>query len=219
ISIMPSLAESRSALRFDMESKASSELHVPGLHLPTTGPLTIEGYVKIESSINSGPSPEFFGTHIQIGIGPNGLTWYPVGPVAEGQKFPKPQQIPLRGWRRDTWQHVAAVRDGQEHRLYVDGVLHGAAPAVEPLFDLEKHEVGKFFIGSLCKGVLIREVRVSSVARYSKAFTPAVRFEPDSETMALYHFDEGSGDLVHDVSANGHDARLSNVGEKWVQAD
>ena len=33
--------------------------------------------------------------------------------------------------------------------------------------------------------------------------------------MALYHFDEGSGDVLHDSSGNGHDGKI--VGAKWVK--
>ena len=33
--------------------------------------------------------------------------------------------------------------------------------------------------------------------------------------MALYHFDEGSGDVLQDSSGNGHDGKI--VGAKWVE--
>ena len=35
--------------------------------------------------------------------------------------------------------------------------------------------------------------------------------------MALYHFDEGTGDVLHDSSGNGHDGKI--VGAKWVRVD
>ena len=35
--------------------------------------------------------------------------------------------------------------------------------------------------------------------------------------MALYHFDEGSGDVLKDSSGNGHDGKI--VGAKWVKLD
>ena len=63
----------------------------------------------------------------------------------------------------------------------------------------------------------ITEVRISKVARYDKDFTPAKRFEPDADTLALYHFDEGSGDVLKDSSGNGHHGKI--VGAKWVKAD
>ena len=63
----------------------------------------------------------------------------------------------------------------------------------------------------------IDEVRISNIARYTEDFTPQRRFEPDEHTMALYHFDEGSGDVLKDSSGNGHDGKI--VGAKWVKVD
>src|SRR5437764_6610313 len=60
-------------------------------------------------------------------------------------------------------------------------------------------------------------MRISKVARYDKDFTPAKRFEPDADTLALYHFDEGSGDVLKDSSGNNHHGKI--VGALWVRAD
>ncbi len=47
----------------------------------------------------------------------------------------------------------------------------------------------------------IDEVRISTGVRYTGNFTPALTpFVPDASTLALYHFDEGSGTLVLDAS-------------------
>lgn len=63
---------------------------------------------------------------------------------------------------------------------------------------------------------MIDEVRISSVARYDKDFAPAARHEPDDHTLALYHFDEGDGDVVKDSSRNNHHGKI--VGQaKWVR--
>jgi L-lactate permease len=51
------------------------------------------------------------------------------------------------------------------------------------------------------------EVRISSVARYTSTFTPAVRHTVDGSTIGLWHFDEGSGSTVAD-SAGGHTGTL-----------
>ena len=64
---------------------------------------------------------------------------------------------------------------------------------------------------------IIDEVRISNTARYTEDFTPEERFEPDEHTLALYHFDEGSGDVLKDSSGNGHDGKI--VGAKWVKVD
>ena len=64
---------------------------------------------------------------------------------------------------------------------------------------------------------IIDEVRISNTARYTKDFTPVKRFKTDEHTMALYHFDEGKGDVLKDSSGNGHDGKI--VGAKWVTVD
>jgi formylglycine-generating enzyme required for sulfatase activity len=38
----------------------------------------------------------------------------------------------------------------------------------------------------------------------------------DEATLALYYFDEGTGDVLHDASGNGHDGKI--VGAKWVNS-
>ncbi|MBI2481461.1 MAG: hypothetical protein HYV60_23325 [Planctomycetia bacterium] len=62
---------------------------------------------------------------------------------------------------------------------------------------------------------VIDEVRISAVPRYTKDFTPIDRFEPDEHTLALYHFDEGRGDVLRDSSGNGHHGKIHNA--NWVQ--
>lgn len=62
----------------------------------------------------------------------------------------------------------------------------------------------------------IDEVRVSSGERYQENFTPKPRFEPDSDTIALYHFDEGEGDVLKDSS--GKDKHGKIQGAKWVKS-
>ena len=52
--------------------------------------------------------------------------------------------------------------------------------------------------------------------RYSGASYDRVdRLSPDAETLALYHFDEGSADQIHDAS--GHQQHGRVVGAEWVR--
>ena len=108
--------------------------------------------------------------------------------------------------------HLAGVFSGKELLLFVDGKL-GQRKDV----NLESVTVAKqTVLGRPGRGQL-GEVRISKIARYDKDFTPAKRFEPDADTLALYHFDEGSGDVLKDSSGNGHHGKI--VGAKWVKAD
>jgi hypothetical protein len=49
----------------------------------------------------------------------------------------------------------------------------------------------------------IDEIRISNMLRYSGSFTPPVDpFTTDANTMALYHFNEGVGNIINDSSAH-----------------
>ena len=107
--------------------------------------------------------------------------------------------------------HVAGVRAGADVRLYVDGLLVASKKMDGKILTRQ----GNWRIGD-AEG-LLREIRISKVARYTNDFTPAKRFEPDADTLALYHFDEGTGDVLTDSSGHGHHGKI--VGAKWVKAD
>ena len=57
------------------------------------------------------------------------------------------------------------------------------------------------------------ELRISSVSRYENFFTPALRHEPDADTRALFHFDEGIGITSNDAT-EGLTAELTD-GAAW----
>jgi len=60
-------------------------------------------------------------------------------------------------------------------------------------------------------------VRFSRTARYDKDFPPNQRHEPDADTIALYHCDEGQGEQLIDSSGNKHHGTI--VGAKWVKVE
>jgi eukaryotic-like serine/threonine-protein kinase len=115
--------------------------------------------------------------------------------------------------------HLAGVRNGDMITLFVNGKSQGPLPlkgAYKPgqrPFQISVHpSLAPAGEHSFCG--IIDEVRVSRVARYATDFTPLTRFERDSETLALYHFDEGQGDLLTDSSGNDHHGKIVNA--KWV---
>lgn len=117
------------------------------------------------------------------------------------------------------WHHVAVARRRSDGwmQIYVDGALDVAGdgpngdasyrngrptawPASDPylVIGAEKHDAGPAYPSY--RGWL-DELRVSTTLRYSTTFArPDAPFIPDSATVALYHFDEGAGDLVGDTS-------------------
>jgi hypothetical protein len=125
-----------------------------------------------------------------------------------------------------TWHHVAVTRERATGllRLYVDGVLDAEGPGgVGSSRDVsyadgretDFPDVDPFLLvgaakrdadgGSPSYQGWIDEVRLSTVRRYTAAsFTrPALPFAPDGATAALYHMDEGAGDVVADGSGGG----------------
>jgi len=99
-----------------------------------------------------------------------------------------------------SWHHVALVYDALagQARAYYDGTQRCSASCAasnsnQPLW------VGKGLTGRPMQGA-VDELRVSSIARYTGAFTPpAGPFVCDGSTRALWHFDEFEGTtLFHD---------------------
>jgi hypothetical protein len=108
--------------------------------------------------------------------------------------------------------HLAGVDDGEQRRLYLDGKL--ARKANRAGETNPKGAAGKIRIGGGVTGFTIYTVRVSGVARYHKDLTPSRRFEADKDTIALYQFDEGKGDVSKDSSGNANHGRI--LGPRWV---
>jgi hypothetical protein len=123
------------------------------------------------------------------------------------------------------WHHLAVARRRSDGYLwmFIDGMLAAegdgpdgdvsypddgvptdncGGPCVESdpfiVIAAEKHDAGAqypSFAG------FVDELRLSSGLRYQADFAvPTEPFEPDAETVALYHFDEGSGTTVTDQS-------------------
>lgn len=126
---------------------------------------------------------------------------------------------------------LCGVFDGRTIQFFVDGKQLSTAEAYSnnvnlgsfndlivpsqqiPLgtpFCIGKHATqDRYFPG------IIDEVRISNVARYTEDYKPTDRLEADEHTLALYHFDEGSGDVLKDSSGNSHHGKI--VGAKWVR--
>ncbi|MBC8875298.1 MAG: LamG domain-containing protein [Planctomycetes bacterium] len=115
--------------------------------------------------------------------------------------------------------HIAGVFDGLTLKVFQNGELQDETqvegshrPSGLPMTIGANPEPNKPPIHVFC-GV-VDEVRISSVARYDSDFTPQLRFTPDENTVALYHFDSGTGNVAKDSSGNGFDGEI--VGAKWV---
>ena len=120
------------------------------------------------------------------------------------------------GITASTWTMISIERDGNDHRLYINGTLEETGSTGN------RPDTGTFSIGKNSFGDFdgyIDEVRLSSVARYEgTSFTePTSEFTVDKDTTALLHFNgtNGSTDIVNDtgvsVTVSG-DALVSPTG-------
>lgn len=119
----------------------------------------------------------------------------------------------------NAWSHVAGVYDGSNIKLYVNGVL------AQSKAKSAGNVVVATYIGWWGSALypfrgLIDDVRISNTARYSSNFTPgSAPFVRDSNTLALYHFDENGDDPRNtgkaiDDSGNGNHGTIT--GAKYV---
>ena len=119
------------------------------------------------------------------------------------------------------WSHVAASFDGAVYELHVNG-KHADTVEDPGAINTSPGDMtigwlpqwGEAFTG------YIDEVRISDVARYAAGNIeiPSAEFATDGNTMALYHFNEGSGDTADDASGNGNVGTLEG-GAAWNAAN
>jgi hypothetical protein len=192
------------AQRFALSFDGTDDLAEVTTSAPQGGDLTVEAWVKPNSTA---------GIQVLLGTDSGTAVALRIGSTSgDGKFFFTPDGAGAVDSGTVTavpgvWQHVAGVYDGSEIRIYVDGTLAGTTT----------YNAGSFYVGAIrlgAEGALpgvnfldgaLAEVRVSSIARYTSDFTPAVYLADDADTVALYHLDDGAGATAADTSANNDD--------------
>ena len=107
----------------------------------------------------------------------------------------------------NAWTHIAvSVDNTNTGRIFFNGVLQGTSTfTLRPasLGNTPDNFLGKsqFLPDPYFNGV-IDEFRISNIARYTGPFTPtASQFTVDANTVALFHFNEGSGQQTFDATS------------------
>lgn len=119
------------------------------------------------------------------------------------------------------WHHVALVygpEAGPSCNAYLDGALVAwCGPQSCTPGNGWETVLGAFgYTGySNFLDATVDEARISNVPRYSDPFVPQQRFVPDANTVGLWHFDEGSGNVAYDSSSYGRHFTLHG-GYTWV---
>jgi hypothetical protein len=119
---------------------------------------------------------------------------------------------------------VAAVYDQakNETRLYIDGKLNGATQSLgkrkprngpwDKIMGANPQKGNRFeyfYAGTF------EYLRVSKSARYAADYDPAPAPTADPDTLLLYLFDEGAGDVLRDASGRGYNGSIANG--SWVR--
>jgi len=113
---------------------------------------------------------------------------------------------------QNAWTHLAIVQSGGTLTIYINGTSAGSGPvSIHPsdLGSTTENWLGQsqfippygtdpYFNGQ------IEEFRISNIARYTVDFAPvsAVQFASDINTVALYHFNEASGQTIDNATGN-----------------
>ena len=117
------------------------------------------------------------------------------------------------------WHHVAMTFDAGAAlmRVWVDGKPKATA-GIFPKKPLAKSNGDIIIGGKTSSGDrfygFIDEVRFSKIVRYTAEFDPKTIPNNDINCIALYHFDEGSGNTSADASGKNHPATLVDV--QWA---
>jgi hypothetical protein len=112
-----------------------------------------------------------------------------------------------KAWRWEKWTHVAICFDETKARFFVNGSQHyqvsaeatrriSKSPLLIGCGTSSRNRYGYFFHGA------IDELRLSSVSRYSRSFSPRRYLAADEHTVLLLRFDKKTGDKFTDSSRN-----------------
>ncbi len=105
------------------------------------------------------------------------------------------------------WHHIAASYDGTVMRLWIDGKKAGEkavttdigyGPSVALLICAEAGTNGPDMRAPSYLNGQVAQVRISNQAAYSADFTPPCNMAKEASTVALWLFDEGTGDVCKD---------------------
>lgn len=106
------------------------------------------------------------------------------------------------------WYHVAAVYNAGAIQLFVDGQASGAAAVGNTLTQGPLLQMGAYAGYPAFAGAL-DDVRISNVARYAGSFAvPTAPHVVDANTVDLWPFDEGAGQLTADAAGALNTATL-----------
>ena len=93
------------------------------------------------------------------------------------------------------WYHIALVKSETQLKLFINGVPQASENTKETVLqnDQDLYFGAKLNQNKIYFYGLIDEIRFSYIPLYSENFIPETRLSADSDTMALWHFEEVTG--------------------------
>lgn len=188
------------ALRFD---GIDDYAVIPDLQIPDGAPVTLELWFRPQSDQSAANMLTWLGTHHMAVY--QGGTGFGLARRWQGQSIVRHTGGSI--WQQGEAFHLAAVWDEDSFHFFVNG-RRQAVSEIE--YELSEPSSAGLFIGGFPPEVLnneirfvdgvIDEVRISLSARYTADFTPHRRFQPDDETLGLYHCDDSNERRLIDSS-------------------
>jgi len=220
--VQPSLSSEHDTASYSLDfgpDAGPAAIEVQRLSYKPLRPFTVEATVQLRdtdsSFIVSAMQGEQIG--IDLGVDENGYWFFGMND-GTNLKGVRSQQRAQTG----ATVHIAGAYSSGQVRLYVNGISQGT----ERVRTIHEHFYRPFFVGAVIEQKVIPlnkpasvfhgsidEIRFSSTNVYDVDFTPPINLVSDKNTLVLFHFDEGQGDITHDSSGNNHNGNLV-VGEK-----
>lgn len=132
------------------------------------------------------------------------------------------------GLKPEQFVHIAGVWNGSRLSLFINGAPQPASNAANE--SRRRTQIERLLIGGLGQGIgnqsappteyfggMLKALRISRTARYTSRFTAPTDFKSDEQTLAVYQFHSGTGNVLRDTSGNGHEGTIH--GATWVQTD
>jgi len=181
---------------------------------PGTGDFTIDAWVKFDAG-NHGTFVSKRDGENYYKLASNFVMWF-VAPAGWLIEWTDPQPAVV-----GQWGHVAFQRKNGVAEYFVNGakvttnvqVNSGSSnPSAYEINNTGPLLIGKQPAGEHFAGK-IAELRITNAAIYTGNFSPPTQLTSLAQTVALYHFDEGSGFTLVDSSGKGHNGTI--YGALW----
>jgi len=196
------------ALRFNGSSDYTNIPASPSLNF-TGNQITIEAWIR-NLSPGDWNSRSIVVKHNGVGLWSYGWPEYHFNLTINGENHDL--QININNQPQTEWTHLAGTYDGNTIRFFYNGTIYRSKTVSGTITSTNDtwHIGGNPSRNSYFWGD-IDEVRISNICRYTENFiVPQQPFNPDNNTVGLWHMDETSSKIIYDASNNNNNGTINN---------